>query len=264
MSPAYAHIASRGAHGEIGNGVYERLVEARREVWIGEDRSGLIRSARLGWSFFTEQQRERWRSALAQEQRESLGVSMDLFAPRCLAGLSEFVAALPHDPVELAAALDATRGLDMHTIRELMGEVLVPEQRRRELYAVAAALPGAQASAAGEDQLGRAGRVLSRVERDVRTELIFDADSLELLGYRDVLVDPAAAYAPAGAVVGWTSYLTREMVAALQGGTPPVPGPPCSPPGAGRGTQVEAGFSLGTGYFTELAPDPERRLTPQR
>lgn len=98
----------------------------------------------------------------------------------------------------------------------------------------------------------------SRVERDVQTELIFDADSLELLGYRDVLVDPAAAYAPPGAVVGWTSYLAREMVTPLPGGTPPVPGPPCSPPGAGRGTRVEAGFSLGTGYFTELAPELER------
>ena len=76
------------------------------------------------------------------------------------------------------------------------------EQRRRELFAVAAALPGVRAEALAEDGLGRVGRVLERVERGVRKELIFDADSFELLGYRDVLVDPEARYAPPNAILG--------------------------------------------------------------
>jgi hypothetical protein len=69
-----------------------------------------------------------------------------------------------------------------------------------------------------------------------------------------VLADPDAGYAPPGALVGWTSYLSRGIVDSLPQGTPPVPEPPCIPPGSGRGTVIEPGFSLSTGYFTDLAP----------
>ena len=43
-------------------------------------------------------------------------------------------------------------------------------------------------------------------------------------------------------------------------GTPPVPGPPCSPQGSGRGTVIERGFLLGTGYFEDLEPQLEEWL----
>jgi hypothetical protein len=60
-----------------------------------------------------------------------------------------------------------------------------------------------------------------------------------------------------GALVGWTSYLPRETVDSLPAGTPPVPGPPCSPPGGERGTTIKPGFVLLAGYFTDLAPQLE-------
>jgi len=43
-------------------------------------------------------------------------------------------------------------------------------------------------------------------------------------------------------------------------GEAPIPGPPCSPPGGGRGTVIERGFLLGTGYFEELEPQLEEWL----
>ena len=56
--------------------------------------------------------------------------------------------------------------------------------------------------------------------------------------------------------MGWSSYLSRRLVASLPEEIPPVPGPPCSA-GGGRGTVIEHGFSLGTGYFTKHAPQLE-------
>ncbi|MBO0767028.1 MAG: hypothetical protein J2P50_20885, partial [Hyphomicrobiaceae bacterium] len=99
---------------------------------------------------------------------------------------------------------------------------------------------------------------IARVERARREELIYDRDSRELIARRQILVHAEAGYAPPGATVGWTCYLARERVDGLPEGTPPVPGPPCSPPGAGRGTLIERGFLLDTGYFTDLAPQLEQ------
>jgi hypothetical protein len=252
VSLSFEYIESRGAHGEFGNGVFQRLVEARREIWIGSDGSGLIKSARIGWSFFADEQRMRWESAEYPKAVEDLGPSLDLFAPGCLSGHQAVLATLPTDPVELSSALSAKRKLNVHRIGELMGETLVGSELRGALYRAAAELPGADALASARDQLGRSGPGIARVERGIREELIFDPDSRELLGRRQVLVDPAAGYAPPGAVVGWTSYLSRELVSTLPEGTPPVPGPACSPAGSGRGTVIDRGLSLSTGYFTDL------------
>jgi len=70
VSLAYEYLDSRGAHGEFVNNIFERMVEARRQVWFGSDGSGLIRSTRIGWSFFTEEQRVGWEAAVSREARE--------------------------------------------------------------------------------------------------------------------------------------------------------------------------------------------------
>jgi hypothetical protein len=258
VCPSFEYIESRGAHGEFGNGVFLRLVEARREIWIGSDGSGLIKSARIGWSFFTDEQRSRWESAGYPPAVEDLSATLDVFAPGCLSGHRPLLATLPTDRVELSSALAARRKLSVHRIGELMGEALVGFELREALYRAAAELPGADVLASARDELGRSGPGIARVERGIREELIFDPDSRELLGRRQVLVDPAAGYAPPGAVVGWTSYVSRELVATLPEGAPPVPGRPCSPPGSGRGTVIDRGLSLSTGYFTDLAPEVEQ------
>jgi hypothetical protein len=260
VSPTYEHIVSRGAHGEIGNNVYQRLREAHREVWFGSDGSGLMKSTLIGSSFFTEEQRKRWESAGHPAARESLTPSLDLFAAGCLQGHGPMLSKLPTNPAALAAELETRRKLTLHRIGELMGEALVPDALGRTLHHVATQLSGAEVLATATDELGRTGHGIARDERGQRVELIFEPDSFELLGNREVLVDPDADFAPAGAVVGWTSYLSREVVDSLPDGTPPVPGPPCRPPGSGRATLIEQGFLLSTGYFTDLAPHLENWL----
>jgi hypothetical protein len=257
VSRSYQYIESRCAYGEFGNGVFDRMVESRREIWIGMDRSGLIRSARIGWGFFNDEQRTRWETTPHPEAIEDLSPAIDLFAPGCLGGQAFTGAELPTDRSELASALAQQRRLSLHRIGELMGEALLPVQLREALYEVAAALPGAELLANAGDELGRTGPGVARTERGVREELIFEPDSGELLARREVMVDPAADFAPPGAVVGWTCYLSRQHVDGLPEGIPPIPGPPCSPPGAGRGTVIERGFLLSTGYFTDLGPHLE-------
>jgi hypothetical protein len=254
VSPTYEHIVSRGAHGEFVNGVYERLREADREVWFGSDGSGLMTEAWIRSSFFTEDQRKAWQTARHRAAREDPTPSMDLFAAGCLPGHGPMLSKLPVDTSALASKLEARRMLTLHSIGDLIGEALVPDLLLRALHHIAARLPGAELLATATDQIGRAGHGIARVERGKRVELIFDADSFELLGSREVLVDPDAGYARTGDLVGWTSYLSRETVGSLPAGTPPVPGPPCSPPGSGRGTTIEPGFGLSTGYFTDLGP----------
>lgn len=257
VSPTYEHIVSRGAHGEFVNDVYERLREANREVWFGSDGSGLMTETWIRSSFFTEEQRKAWQTVRHRAAREDPTPSMDLFAAGCLPGHGPMLSKLPVDASALASQLEAQRMLTLHGIAGLIGEALVPDLLLRVLHHVAARLPGAEVLATATDEIGRAGLGISRVERGKRVELIFDSDSLELLGSLEVLVDPDADYARPGALVGWTSYLSRETVDSLPGGTPPVPGPPCSPPGSGRGTMIKPGFVLSTGYFTDLAPHLE-------
>lgn len=40
MSLTYEYIDSQCAYGEFVNGVFERIVESRRQVWFGSDGSG--------------------------------------------------------------------------------------------------------------------------------------------------------------------------------------------------------------------------------
>jgi hypothetical protein len=257
VSPTYEHIVSRGAHGEIVNGVYERLREANREVWFGSDGSGLMTETWIRSSFFTEGQRKAWQTAQHRAAREDPAPSMSLFAAGCLPGHGPMLSKLPVETSALASKLEARRMLTLHGIGDLIGEALVPDLLLRGLHHIATRLPGAEMLATATDELGRAGQGIARVEHGERVELIFDLDSFELLGSREVLVDPDADYARPGALVGWTSYLSREIVDSLPEGTPPVPGPPCSSPRGGRGTVIERGFSLSTGYFTDLAPHLE-------
>lgn len=95
---------------------------------------------------------------------------------------------------------------------------------------IAAGLPGAEMLETSTDELGRTGHGIARVEEMLgdrpgwRIELTFHSDSLELLGYRHVLLHDEPKVAPAGALVGWTSYAAREIVDSLPVEVPaPVP-----------------------------------------
>jgi hypothetical protein len=230
-------------------------------VWFGDDGSGLIRSQHRRSFFFTEEQRLRWEHMSNGPARESTESSLDLFAAGCFHGPRRELLRLPTAQPELENYLQARRQLTLHQIHQLIGEALVPGALRQVFVDLATNLPGAWILEDAADQLGRPGLGVACVERNQRDELIFDRDTKELLGYRRVLVAPDVDYAaPAGAVTGWTSYVSRQLVDGLPAGTPPVPGPPCDPPGGGRGTAIRPGLVLGTGYFTDLKPQLDQWL----
>lgn len=59
----YEYIESRGFHGHHAVGVFDAFVGSHREIWIGSDGSGLIRSTGGPASFFTDEGRARWEAA---------------------------------------------------------------------------------------------------------------------------------------------------------------------------------------------------------
>lgn len=244
------------------NNVFERLAESRRDVWFGDDGSGLIRSHHRRSVFFTDEQRRRWKDTRNRSAREAPGPSLDLFAAGCLHGPRRELSRLPAARGELEDYLRTRRRLNLHGIHQLIGEALVPRERRPVLFDLAAGLPGAWMLEDAVDQLGRSGLGIARVESNQeREELIFNADTQELLGYRRVLVAPSVEWGAAvGEVTGWTSYLGRELVGGLPADAPPVPGPPCELSGSGRGTTIRPGLLLGTGYFTDIRPQLDQWL----
>ena len=111
MALDYEYIDSLACYAEIGNNVFDRLAESRREVWFGDDGSGLIRSQRVRSLFFTDEQRLRWESMPNGSAREATEPSLDLFAAGCLHGPRKELSRLPTGRGELEDYLRARRQL---------------------------------------------------------------------------------------------------------------------------------------------------------
>lgn len=255
----FEYIDSLTCYGHFLNDGFQRMVETRREVWFGSDGSGLLRSHFVRSVFFDEDQRARWEASAGGAGQTSKEPSDDLFAPGCWGGPRAQLAAISrHGSVR--EALERRKPVTLHAIKQLIGEALVPESQRENFFALCRGLEDATISSDAQDQIGRHGIGVARNEDDRREELIFDAKTLELLGTRQVLIDAQSGYAPAGATVGWSCFVNRQLVPELPDGVPPIPGPPCAPPGAGRGTRVRPGFMLSTGYFADVRTHADRWL----
>jgi hypothetical protein len=242
----FVYVKSCGAHGHHAAGVFDAFVGSRREIWVGGDCSGLIRESAGPVSFFTETGRAQWQAAGSPELTH--GPSLELFAPGCLGSSRARLATLLTDPTALRLALAARSPVTLKLVYHLLGEMLMSGEFCRALHAVAAGVNGVDVLPAVSDQLGREGHGLSAIEHGQRLELIFNGETSALLGYQRFLVDPDHGYAPVGTLVSWSTYLDRRLVDALPPGTPPIPGPPCSPPGSGRGTRTRGDYSITTGY----------------
>jgi hypothetical protein len=243
----FEYIRSCGAHGHHVMGSFDAFVGSQREIWVGDDGSGLIRESGGPVSFFTDEGRARWRAAGSPSLE--YGPSIDLFAPGCLGGSRARRARLRRDPEGLQAAL-IKYVTHLHGVKELVGEGVVAADVSMAAYDVATRLQGVEVVHELVDQLGRIGTGLVEVRGGERLELIFMADRSELLGYRRVLVEPQW-FAPAGALHSWSSYLERAVVDDLPPGTPPVPNLPCEPRFSGRGFPIRPDFSVTTGYVTD-------------
>ena len=247
----YEYIESRGAHGHHRVGVFDAFVGSRREIWIGSDGSGLIRSTSGPVSFFTEEGRAHWEAAGSPELAH--GPDIDLFAPGCLSGSRARRASLPRDPAGLEAALNARSPLTLKAVQGLLGEAVVDTDFCMALYRIARRLADVQVIDSIADQLGRRGHGLAHVNNGGRLELIFDSDTSELLAYQRFLAE-AQDFAPAETLHSWSASLTRRLVDRLPAEIPPIPTLPCEPPGSGRGFFIRPGFHVCTGYVTDPLP----------
>src|SRR3984957_15493918 len=97
----FEYIESRGAHGHHAMRSFDAFVGSQREIWIGSDGSGLIRSTSGPVSFFTQEGRSRWETAGSPELAH--GPSIDLCAPGCLSGSRGRRATLARAPDGLEA-----------------------------------------------------------------------------------------------------------------------------------------------------------------
>jgi hypothetical protein len=243
----FEYIESLGAHGHH-SGAFDAFVGSQREIWIGSDASGLIRSTSGPVSFFTAEGRARWEAAGSRELAHGPGV--DLFAPGCLSGSRARRARLLRDPDAVEAALNARSPLTLKTVQGLLGEAVVDAEFCRTLYRIAQRLPAVEVVESIADQLGRRGHGLARVENGARLELIFSRETSELLAYQRFLVEPQR-FAPSGTLVSWSAYLTRRLVDRLPAEIPPIPRLPCVPPGGGRVFFIRPGFHVSTRYVTD-------------
>lgn len=214
MSASFEHIVSRGAHGEIGNGVWQRLRESDREVWFGNDGTGRIKETFIRSIFFTNDQRDRWQTMRNKEAREDRMPHVEDYAPGELFEHGRTLARLEANLAALGRELNSKRQATLHGISDLIGEALVPTALAQALHRFAAELPGAEVLETATDELGRSGPGIARIENGTRVELIFDPGSFELLGDRETLVTQAD-FAPPATLIGWTSYLSREVVDSL-------------------------------------------------
>ncbi|MDA0179373.1 CU044_5270 family protein [Solirubrobacter phytolaccae] len=109
---------------------------------------------------------------------------------------------------------DSREGQVFDAISSALRERPAPPALRAALYGALALTPGVTLAGTVTDRAGRTGTAVAFTEVGVRTELIFDPRTSELLGERRVLVEPARSGidAPVGTVVGDTAYLERAVV----------------------------------------------------
>lgn len=100
------------------------------------------------------------------------------------------------------------------TVGDLLRERLLPSQARAALFRAAARIPGVTVVADAADAAGRRGVAVSRTQRGVSEQLIFDAKTYQFLGERGVVVDSKqmGEEIPAGTVVAASAELRCVVV----------------------------------------------------
>jgi hypothetical protein len=225
----YVYTKSREAYQSIhpaAGGLRSVLVPEIRQIWIAPDGAGRLREVTgrpLPLSAADRSAPPAVGSPGVGRRRVS-----DHSYPAGAGGLSYLnLSHLPTDPDALRQLIEERKVEggppgDAETftiIGDLLRETYAPPRLRAALYEIASELPGVELRGTVRDEVGREGVGVAYVDRGLRHELIFDSKTSALLGERDVVVDPATAFAdygghvpPVGAVVGYASYLASGVV----------------------------------------------------
>jgi len=192
----YTKSESAAIESVAGDGGYALLVPVVRELWVARDGSGRLRTERGKPTFLSDRDRQAWEAAGKPDLRAGT-VSDDSFGPGGL--YSEDLSTLPTEPDALFRLIEErskNSGPGLHPemfvmVGDLLRETVAPAELRAALFRVAERIPGVKVTAEIKDPKDRPGVGVSLDYDDnngrvIRSELIFDRDSSQLLAERQV------------------------------------------------------------------------------
>ena len=209
-----------------GDGPFRYQEQSDTERWVRADGVVRTRSRITEVSFPTERDREAWR----QEGSPSLtsgwvdengtgGATATRFAAIDLT--SEVLTRESEDPEQVAKQLQQA-GADygdnpdindrtFSLVADLVTDPTLAASARAAVFRAASYLPGVSLADKWTDPLGRRGSAIARTASvdAIRTELILETQTGELLGRREVVARPTRDFAdvPVGTVLGWHSTI---------------------------------------------------------
>jgi hypothetical protein len=211
--------------------------ETHAQSWVDANDNGQA-SFTFSTSFFSPQDKSVWQAAGSPQVDVAAGAPST--ASLSASGFPD-VTGLPTDPQALLRTLESgAYGApnDPSAAFSAVGELLQDPKDtspalRSALYQAAALIPGTEALGTIADHAGQQGQGIGLTKDGVRSELIVDPSSGQLLGTEDVAFDPSAAsealiqsarVVPAGVVVSWWSVIDSGIVASLSSTPAPSKG----------------------------------------
>jgi hypothetical protein len=200
---------------EIGRPSFEVLSRLRLHTWIAGDGSSFRRTEVLSSDFASDADRRSWEEAGEPDVPQT----GDIREERSRSGGYFWVdlSGLPRDPTELLAALRSgsvvprSPGDDQVflLISDLMAQGDTPPDLRASLFEAAARLEGIQEAGEVTDPLGRVGIGLTIDGVSLRTQLVFDPETADLLASE---LYPIQADGVIGARISWVAYHPAKVV----------------------------------------------------
>jgi RNA polymerase sigma-70 factor (ECF subfamily) len=202
--------------------------ETHAQSWVGANDKGQA-SFTFSTSFFSPQDKSVWQAAGSPP----VDVAADAPSTASLSASGFLnVTGLPTDPQALLRTLESgAYGApnDPSAAFSAVGELLQDPKDtsaalRSALYQAAALIPGTEALGTIADHAGQQGQGIGLTKNGVRSELIVDPSSGQLLGTEDVALDPSGAsealiqsarVVPASTVVSWWSVVDSGIVTSL-------------------------------------------------
>ena len=207
----------------------QRLVTKNRELWQSINRPGRLLETQTGAKYLSDRQAQ-----AATTPADSLptpyapgGGKIGSIGPAGSYTLGTIkltaseLSTFPTDPEavydRLAAGVQG-RGASVASqvftdIGDALGEQAAPARLRGALYRALSRIPGIQLLDRAVDATGRNGTGVALDQGGIRRELIFDPETAELLGSRDVVTAPSKAGVDAldGTEIQSATYLDRTV-----------------------------------------------------